>query len=112
MTESEYGWVSPVLYFTYVLLTICLILAIVMPLLNAVKNPKGMVKSAIGLGFILVLFLIGYSLSGDEVLASYGDFVKTPTGSKLVGGSLAMMYFMLIALVITILYSELSRLFK
>ncbi len=70
------------------------------------------VRPQCGVGVLLVIFLIGWALSGDEVTSTYASFGIGETGSKLVGGMLTTMYILFIASVIGIVYSEFNKALK
>lgn len=89
-----------------------LLALIVLPVIKALDDPQSLIKSALGLGFIAVLFLIGWVLSGDEVTAKFGTFGITPSQSKLIGGSLIMMYALGLITIIALIYSEIVKFFK
>jgi len=100
------------LYIAYVLFFIAAGAAILFPVLYAMRDPKGVVKSLAGVGTLLVVFGISYVLSSDEVTANYASFGIGSGGSKLVGAGLIMFYFTLIIAVIGVIYSEISKALK
>ena len=100
------------LYLGYALIAICALAAIVLPAINALGDPGSLVKSGVGLGGLLVVFLISWGLSGSEVLPAYTDFGIDAGLSKFVGGILTMMYLLAFIAIIGILYTEVSKFFK
>ena len=44
----------------YVLVGLCTIAAVVMPLVQSLSDPKSLAKSGIGVGVLVVIFLISY----------------------------------------------------
>ena len=48
--------------------------AIILPLINSFSDPKQLVKGAVGLGALVVVFFIGYALAGNEVTAVYTKY--------------------------------------
>ena len=104
--------VDIILYFGYGMVIIGAVLAIGFPLWIASKNPKSLVGTGMGLGSILVLFLIAWLLSGSEVYSSYTEFGVDASLSKFIGGMLILVY-MLVGLAVTgIIYSEVSKSLK
>ena len=87
--------------------------AIFFPIRYMVSHPKNAVRALIGAVAILVIFGLGYALSGDEILITYEKVGFTsPTASKLVGGALIMMYLMILGVIGSALFSELRKFLK
>ena len=104
--------VDIILYFGYGMVIIGAVLAIGFPLWIASKNPKSLVGTGMGLGSILVLFLIAWLLSGSEVYSSYSEFGVDASLSKFIGGMLILVY-MLVGLAVSgIIYSEITKSLK
>jgi len=59
------------LYATYLLAVVGTTLSIVMPLLKSLDDPKGLMKSGLGVLGLAILFVICYSLSSNEVLPKF-----------------------------------------
>lgn len=98
---------------TYALLAIGVVAAIIMPLYQAVtSNPKSLVRASIGVGFLLIVYLIGYSISSDEVTPIYTEFGVDAGTSQIVGGLLIAMYLLMIVAIVGILFTEVSKLLK
>jgi NADH:ubiquinone oxidoreductase subunit 6 (subunit J) len=102
------------LYATYLLAVVGTILSIVMPLLKSLDNPKGLMKSAIGVFGLVALFFICYSLSGNEVLPKFegAPFNLTPGMSQLIGGMLVTTYILTIVTIVSIVVTELTKAVK
>jgi NADH:ubiquinone oxidoreductase subunit 6 (subunit J) len=102
------------LYATYLLAVVGTILSIVMPLLKSLDDPKGLMKSGLGVLGLAVLFFICYFLSGNEVLPKFeGDpFNLTPGLSQLIGGMLVMTYVLSLITIAAILVTELTKAVK
>ncbi len=104
--------VDVILYFGYGMVMVGAVLAIGFPLWIASKNPKSLIGTGIGLGSILVLFLIAWLLSGSEVYSSYSEFGVDASLSKFIGGILILVY-MLVGLALSgIIYSEVTKSLK
>jgi hypothetical protein len=95
-----------------ILVAVAGLLALGMPLIKSLGEPKVLLKSLVGVAIIAVIFLIGWALSGDEVTAKYASKGVTETSSKLVGGALTTMYILFVLAVIGIVYSEFNKALK
>ena len=101
------------LKFTYALLAVGVIAAIAMPLIQSItSDPKSLVKASMGIGFILVVYLVGYAISGSEVTASYAEFGVDSVVSKRIGGLLNSMYILMVLALVGILFTEVSKFAK
>ncbi len=100
------------LYATYILVAIGIIAIIVFPIIQAIGDPSGLLKSGVGILAILGVFLLAYLISGNEVTPLYEKYEITPTSSKVVGGALITFYLLLIFSFGAIIYSEVSKMFK
>jgi hypothetical protein len=100
------------LYALYVLLFIAVAAAIIFPLINSLSNPAGLIKSAIGIGVILVLFGIAYALSDTALPRSAIAAGLSESSVKLIGAGLIMLYIVFILAVLAVIFSEVSKAFK
>ncbi|HNP97033.1 MAG TPA: hypothetical protein PKJ63_15445 [Cyclobacteriaceae bacterium] len=100
------------LYASYVLLLVAVGAAVVLPLVSALKSPKDLMKSLMGVGGLLVIFLISYALSGSEVTAKYVAQGVGEGSSKLIGAGLTMFYIVFIIALLGIVYSEINKALK
>lgn len=100
------------LYLSYVLLFVAIAVAIVFPLLYFIKHPGGLVKSLMGIGGLVVVFIICYLLSGSEVTAKYASLGVGAGSSKLIGAGLMMFYVTLVIALVGLVYSEISKALK
>lgn len=105
---AQYG-----LILSYILTVLGVVLAIVFPLISSFDEPKKLVKSLIGLGILIVVFGIGYAISGSEVTSKYIEAGVTTAGlSKMLGGMLTMVYILMGIAVAGIVYTELNKAIK
>jgi len=101
------------LYLAYILTAVGVVLAIVLPLIKSLDEPKQLLGTAIGVGILIVIYGIGYMISGSEVTARYIESgVETEGLSKLIGGMLTMVYLLLGIAVVGIVYTELNKAIK
>jgi hypothetical protein len=100
------------IYIAYVFLGIALVASIALPLINALKHPAGLVKSLLGVGGLVVLFIVAYSVSGSDVSAKAIANGVDESGSKMIGAGLILFYFVLISAAVGIVFSEISKSLK
>lgn len=100
------------LYLAYTLVIVAAIAAIVLPLINALSDPKSLLMSGLGVLALVVVFIVGYAISGNEVTAVYTKFEVGPDLSKAVGGALIMTYILGIGAVLGIIYTEFIKIVK
>jgi hypothetical protein len=101
------------IYLAYFLFFIAAGAMFVLPTVNALKNPKDLGKSAMGLGALVVLFGIAFALSGGELTPKWMSLgVNSEFSSRLIGAGLTMFYFVLIIAILGMVYSEINKAFK
>ncbi|AKP52575.1 hypothetical protein [Cyclobacterium amurskyense] len=102
------------LYAGYLMIVIGAILAILMPLINSLGDPKSLLKTLIGVVVIGVLFGIAYSSASGDVAAKYmaDPFNITPQGAKMVGGVLLTVYALFLLAIVGIVITEINKLIK
>jgi len=83
--------------------------AVILPLINALKDPKDLMKSLMGVGVMAVIFLISYGISGNEVTPLYTQFFVDAGLSKLIGGSLIMCYVLGVISIIGIVVNSIMK---
>ncbi|MFQ3214396.1 MAG: hypothetical protein ACI9XJ_001121 [Marivirga sp.] len=101
-----------ILYASYLLVIVAALGAIILPLVNALGNPKTLVKSVAGVVLLGVIFLVSWALSGNEVTVVYTKFGITSVSSQVIGGVLITTYALMVIAVLSIVYSEVSKLVK
>ncbi|CAN5483794.1 hypothetical protein BH10BAC4_BH10BAC4_24690 [soil metagenome] len=101
------------LYAFYVLLIIGIAVAAFWPLVHAAQDPKSIGKSALGIGTLVLIFVIAYLMSGGEVTPQYETLgVHTEFSSKMIGAGMMMFYIVLIGSIIAIVFAEISKSLK
>ena len=100
------------LYVTYALIFLAVALTIVFPIIHMLREPSMLIRSAIGIGVIVVLFGISYALADSEVNMKSAALGVTPTSSKLIGAGLILFYIALVLSILALIYSEISKALK
>jgi len=102
------------LYAGYLLVIIGVILAVLMPLINSLDDPKSLLKTLVGVAVIAVVFGVAYSTANGEVAAKYmaAPFYITPSGAKMVGGILFTVYALFLLAIVGIVITEINKLIK
>jgi len=106
--------VNVMLVYAYIILAVALILAIFFPIKNIICNPKGAMRTLIGLVMMIVLFGVSYLLASDAPVpnpAANGYF-DNPTQLKLVDLGLYSAYAILAAAFLVIIWGEIRSAFK
>jgi len=101
--------IDVVLYLTYFLILISILLVLGFAGMYLVKNFKKNRNMLLGTAGLLVIFFISYLLSSGEV---YEKFQIGETLSKIIGGTLITLYVMFIVTIVVAIYAEVSKLFK
>ncbi len=115
-------WIDLGLYASYILAGIAVVTAVVMNLINALKDPKTLIKSVAGIAVLGIVFLIGYSMA-PEVLDSASrvafenakfDVNAESTGKayKLVGGAMTTTLVLVVIAVVGLVYSSVAKLIR
>lgn len=101
------------IYFAYILFFIAAGAMFVLPLINALRSPKELVKSGVALGGMLVLFIIAYAISGGELTPKWQSLgVTTEFSSRLIGAGLTTFYFVFAIALVGMIFSEISKALK
>jgi len=96
------------LYTFYALLFIAVASAIIFPIVQAVASPKSLIRSAVSIGVVAVLFGIAYVVSGSEITLKAMAAGVDASSSKMIGAGLIMFYIVLALAIIAIIYSEIN----
>ncbi len=96
------------LFLSYILILVCALAAVLIPLAQSFGDPKSLVKSGLGVGALVVVFLISYLVAGSE---TNGADITEGT-SKLVGAGIISMYIFFFLALGGIVYTEISKFLK
>lgn len=102
------------LYAGYLLTVLGAIVAIILPLIQSISDPKSLVKTVAGAILIGGIFLIAYSTADGYVSPKFAaePFNLTETGSKSVGGMLITTYALFVIAIVGIVITEITKLAK
>lgn len=102
------------LYWMYLLAGIAAASAILFPLIGLFTDLKSALKTLIFLAIVAVIVGIAYSMADDTVmkLPGYQGSDNVPSRIKFAGTILHTLYFIAGLSVLSILYSEIAKLFK
>ena len=101
-----------VIYWCYALFALGAIAAIVFPLITMVKNPKGAKSALIGVGALVLIFVVSYALADDTMTDKYAKFISSPEASKRVSMGLIAFYILAVGAILSIAISSVTKLFK
>lgn len=105
--------VGPALTWAFALLILAAVLAIFMPVISIVQNPKQALRALFGIGIVAVFILIAYALSSDKPINMLGSMVTpTPGQLRFTDTSLYLIYFAMGGAILSILIGEIAILFK
>lgn len=102
------------MYWAYILFAIAAVAAIGFPLVKLFTQPKEAVKTLISVAVIAVIVFIAYSLADDKVLdlTGYEGPDNVPETLKFAGTLLWTTYLLFGIAILSILYVEVSKIFK
>lgn len=105
--------VGAMLTWAYIILGLAIATAVVFPLISMFSNPKGAVRTLVGLVVAVAAIFGLYSLaSADPMMLPNGDVFDNATTLKLTDTGLYIAYLVLAAAFATILFGELKSAFK
>ncbi|RLD81143.1 MAG: hypothetical protein DRJ15_05235 [Bacteroidetes bacterium] len=101
------------IYWGYFLVILTAVITILFPIAHMIMNPKNSIKIFIGIGVMVVIAIIAYSLAtvglSDLQLEKLGVSAGT---AKYVGTGLIFTYILATLAVLSIVYASISKLFK
>ncbi|MFN5169335.1 MAG: hypothetical protein ACK5DD_06900 [Cyclobacteriaceae bacterium] len=100
------------LYISYGALIIAVAAAVVLPLMHAIKHPKTLLGSLVGVGALVILFVICYAISDTEVSAKARSLGADESSSQLIGAGLYTFYAVFIVSIVGMVYSEINKALK
>lgn len=100
------------LYLSYGLIIIAILGSVILPLINSLGDPMSLLKTGAGVIAILAVFFISYALASNEVSPMYANFGVDASLSKWIGGAIITMFVLIIIAIGSIIFTEISKLFK
>ncbi len=110
--EEAGAFAGPVIHYTQYLVYITAIITVVFSFITLAGNPKKLVPVAIGVGVLLVVYLVAGGMSSDQVLDSYKKYDISDTQSGWVGTGLISFYWLAGLAVAAAVFSEIAKAFK
>lgn len=111
-------WINANLYWSYVLLGLCCVAAVVLEFVNTISDKQATKSALVGIGLLGAVILVSYLLSDSEIPKFYGadkfveDGTLTPSVSLWIGTGLIATYILSAVSILGIVYSSISRFFK
>lgn len=100
------------LIYTYILLFITILVALIFPLINIIKNPKGSMGSLIGMLIMIVVLGVTYLFSSSEPIETPVAVYDQVGWLRISDMGLYTAYIMLVVAFGAILFGELKNAFK
>jgi len=97
--------VGPGLVVCYIFFGLALAASIGMPIVQAIKNPQGLIKAVVGIVGLGILFGISYVLSGSEVTARAASLGIDAGSSRMIGAGMILFYIVLLSAAVLAIYS-------
>lgn len=107
------------LYGGFALIVIATVAAIGMNLFSAISNPKVLIKAGIGVGALVIIFFISYSvapstfdnISREAFILAEIDVDAASTGEtyKMVGGAMTTTLVLFVLAVVGLMYSSIAK---
>lgn len=110
--DSPVPEVDTMLRWTYVMLGLSAVCVVVLPLFNLAKNPKSALRSLMGLGIVAIVVIIAYSLSSSADIVTATKTYNNAMELKLSDTGLYTTYVAFAVAVLSILVTEVYKLFK
>jgi NADH:ubiquinone oxidoreductase subunit 6 (subunit J) len=96
---------------TYLMVALAALTAVGFGVKKMMQKTNNAKKTLYSIGGLLVIILISYLMSSDEVLGSYEKYEITAATAKRVGMGLTTFYLLAIGAIGAVLYAELSKAF-
>ena len=96
---------------TYLMIAFAALAAIGFGIKKMMQKTNNAKKTLYSIGGLILIILISYLMSSDEVLGSYEKYEITASTAKQVGMGLTTFYLLAIGAIGAVLYAELSKVF-
>lgn len=106
--------VGLILTWTAVLLGLAILAAVIFPLINLAQNPKGALRSLVGLGVVVIVVGISFALSSNDPIMLPGgtDIYDDAFGLRVTDAGLFTAYIALGAAILVTIFGEIRNSFK
>ncbi len=96
-----------------ILVILTIVSAIAMPLIGILQNPKAAVKSFVGFALVAVMFIVAYVMSSEEpITLASGRVIDSVGELKFADTSLYAMYIAFAGVILSIVGTEIYKIFK
>lgn len=101
-------------YWAYILAALAVVLAVGLPLINIISNPKSGLKTLISVAILAIMLFVAYQFADGTIMdiAGYKGPDNIPSRLKLTDMGIFSMYAMIVGSIVVVLYAEISKLFK
>ena len=96
---------------SYIMGIVAAAAAVIFAVLQMAKDFQKAKTSLIGVGVLVIIFILGYSLASDESIKAGQQVIEGST-SRFSEAGLITFYVMIVLAVVSIIYSEVSKAFK
>lgn len=97
----------------YVMIALAILVLIIAPIYTIFKNPQNLLKMAISLIALIIVFAISYGIASNHLSPLQLETYKiTAETSKLVGMGLYAAYITIALSILAIIYSAIAKIFK
>ncbi len=113
-TDGDSAILDPMLYVTYIIFALTIILVLIFVLQNLFTNTRTLKSTLIGVGAFVGVLIISYLLSSGSDAGSYlyNGIPATENESHLVGAGLVAFYILIIGAAVAMLFSGIKKLSK
>jgi ribose/xylose/arabinose/galactoside ABC-type transport system permease subunit len=109
---NQDSMLDSLLYYTYALIGIAVLAALILPLINLLGNPKGLKKMLMSLILVVVFVGIAYLLSSGEPLQVKTNIEASESVLRMTDAGLILVYIMSAVAFVAILSGGLVRLVR
>ncbi len=110
--QPEYT--NTILVWAAILAGLAMAITIIFPIIQMVSNPKGAKKGLLGIVILAVIVFVSYSLASTDFLKLNESLQKynEVTTLKQVGAGIYTMYILIGLAILSIVYTEVAKVFK
>lgn len=101
-------------YWLYLLIALAVFFAVLFPVIRMFGNPKSAIKTFIGIVVVAILIFVAWQFADGTIMdiAGYTGPDNIPTRLKMVDVAIFMMYALVGVAGLSLIYAEVSKLFK